>query len=410
LQENRILETMDQLPDQAAPLEQSSHIDESRRRRTRRLIIPSGKTERTFYINEFAKRLTPGLDFYLFSALCGVVLGVAILFDHPALYILAALLAPFMAPLIGLGFSTAIGAFKFFVQSLGSLLIGSAFIFICGLLSGWISKLIPGFIVSQVNFHTSFSIPDLILLLVGTILAVYLTVRVPKQRSLVASVALAYEVFLPIGVAGFGLTSGMHGIFGSSLKFAGINILLVILIGGIVLAFMHLKPFTLFGYLLTAVLIGGTLYALLLSSAINTSLQLHEGTFTQTPTWKNTEAAFPNINGTPTPNTPTIPVPMNGTATNTLVPTRTPTITLTPKPAEVWATIDIEVGVYIRQNPCADEVTCPRNGSAVPNNTVVQVLAFSEDNNWVQVRLYDGREGWVHRTYLSFDTQSTDGN
>lgn len=88
----------------------------------------------------------------------------------------------------------------------------------------------------------------------------------------------------------------------------------------------------------------------------------------------------------------------------------TRSITLTPKPAEVWATIDIDVGVYIRQNPCADEVTCPRNGSAVPNNTVVQVLVFSEDNNWVQVRLYDGREGWVHRTYLSFDTQSTDGN
>ena len=248
---------MDQTPDDQVPLEPSSRINESRRRRTRRLIVPSGRTERSIYVNEIASRLVPALDYYLFSMLCAVVLGAAILLDHPAIYILAALLAPFMAPLVGLGLSTAVGSFKFFLQSLGGLAIGSIFVFIGGLLSGWISKLTPDFYPNQALYHTRFSIPDLILLSVGTILAIYLTVRVPKQRSLVASVALAYEVYIPIGVAGFGLSSKMSQFFVPALRTAGINILLIILIGAIVLAFLRLRPFTFFGYLLTAILLAG---------------------------------------------------------------------------------------------------------------------------------------------------------
>jgi hypothetical protein len=394
---------MDQFPDESDTLEQSSHINETRRRRTRRLIVPSGKTERSLYVNEIAKRLVPGLDFYLFSALCGLVLGAAILLDHPAIYILAALLAPFMAPLVGLGFSTAVGSFRFFMQSLGSLAIGSALVFIGGVLSGWISKLFPAFSASQTQFHTIFSVSNLILLLIGTILAIYLTVRVPKQRSLVASVALAYEVYLPIGVAGFGLSSGMSAIFGSALRLAGINILLVIMIGTIVLAFLRLRPFTLFGYLLTAILLGGAAYTLIVSSAIKTTLPSPVSTVTLSAPTQETKELPIVLSETPVPPTSTIFIPAEVTPTNTLVPTRTPTVTNTPKPAEVWATINEEMGVYIRLNPCANDETCPKNGAAVPDKTPVLVLAFSEDNSWIQVRLYDGREGWVNRSYLSFN-------
>lgn len=393
---------MNQIPEDQAPLEPSSHINESRRRRTRRLIVPSGRTERSIYVNEIASRLVPAIEYYLFSMLCAVVLGAAILLDHPAIYILAALLAPFMAPLVGLGFSTAVGSFKFFMQSLGGLAIGSAFVFIGGLLSGWISKLIPNFYPNQALFHTRFSIPDLILLAVGTVLAIYLTVRVPKQRSLVASVALAYEVYIPIGVAGFGLASKMPQFFLPALRTAGINILLVILIGAIVLAFLRLRPFTFFGYLLTAILLAGTAFALIMSSALKTELtpEYTPSSLSITPTLQNSMPAL--ATETPKPPTATVPIPINATATNTLVPTRTPTVTNTPKNPDIWATINVDIGVYIRQGPCADDLQCPKVGSPIPNKTPVLVIATNPDRNWVLIHLDDGREGWVNITYITF--------
>ncbi|HCS40745.1 MAG TPA: hypothetical protein DIW44_14335 [Anaerolineaceae bacterium] len=393
---------MDQNPEEQVPLEPSSHINESRRRRTRRLIILSGRTERSIYVNEIASRLVPAIDYYLFSLLCAVVLGAAILLDHPAIYILAALLAPFMAPLIGLGLSTAVGSFKFFIQSLGGLAIGAAFVFIGGLLSGWISKLIPDFYPNQALFHTRVSIPDLILLAVGTVLAIYLTVRVPKQRSLVASVALAYEVYIPIGVAGFGLASKLPQFFLPALRTAGVNILLVILIGAVVLAFLKLRPFTFFGYLLTAILLGAALYALIMSSAIKTELSTDRtpSAFSATPTLMSSAVA--QYTETPKPPTATVPIPENATATNTLVPTRTPTVTNTPKPPETWATINIEGGVYARQAPCYDDIQCPKIIPAIPNNTLVQVLGTNPEKTWAQILMDDGSKGWVNIIYINF--------
>lgn len=393
---------MSQNQDESNPLEHSSRINESRRRRTRRLIVPSGRTERSLYVNEIANRLVPGLDFYLFSMLCALVLGAAILLDHPAIYILAALIAPFMAPLVGLGFSTAVGSFRFLMQSLGSLAIASGFIFLGGLLSGWASNLMPTFNPDQIYYHTRFSFPHLVLLLIGAVLAIYLTVRVPKQRSLVASVALAYEIFIPIGVAGFGLASGTPLVFEHALRMAGIAILLVIMVGAIVLTFLRLRPFTFFGYLMTILLLAAAIYGLFSFGALKSSLQPEQSfaTSTQTSAFADVTQILPT--NTPPPPTATLLMPVEVTPTNTLVPTRTPTVTNTPKPPEVWATINVEVGVYIRQGPCADDERCPKVGAAVANKTPVQVLAYNDDQNWVQVRLADGREGWVNRVYLTF--------
>ena len=90
--------------DQPIPDFETSHIDAERRRRRRRLLVPTGRTERAAYLNEIAKRLNPSLDFFAISLLAGLVLGAAILFDNPAIYVLAALLSPFMAPVVALGF------------------------------------------------------------------------------------------------------------------------------------------------------------------------------------------------------------------------------------------------------------------------------------------------------------------
>jgi hypothetical protein len=340
------------------PSESPSTIRETRRRRTRSLILPQGKTERAIYVNDIAKRLVPGLDFYLLSLLCGAVLAAGILLDHPAIYILAALAAPFMTPLVGLGFSTAVGSFGFFMQSLGGLAIGSALVFLMGALGGWASKLFQDLPVNQASFHIDFSFPDFLLLSVGTILAVYMTVKAPKKRSLVASVALAYEVYLPVGVAGFGLTSGINNFFqrgpadgrrehssGNHARHCG-----------------------------TAVLSSATCHVLWLfinrgDAGCYRLWTLH----VQRGSHRITAANLPGVgNETLQKNSRTIHGTFqhataagrnafSSTPTNTLVPTRTPTVTNTPRPPDVFATINEPQGVYIRQNPCTNDEHVPKS-------------------------------------------------
>ncbi len=399
---------MSDIPQDLPPLEHPSHIDESRRRRRRKLLIPSGKTERALYVGEIAKRLVPGVEFFIFSLTAGLVITLAILLDSPAIYILGALLAPFMVPVVGLGFSAAVGSLSFFLRSVGSLIIGAAFLFGSGALGGWISKLFADLPLVQARNFTSFSIPDFLLLTIGAILAIYLTVRVPKQRSLVASVPLAYEIYIPIAVAGFGLTSGINGFFPDGLKVAAVYIAWVILIGTIVLAILKLRPFTFFGYLLTAIIIGAALYTLVISSALGSSLKKQMQSFaTRTPEAPTvaeviTPTSTPTIqSATPViSNTSEIPV-----ATNTLPPTNTPTTTITPKPTPVWAKVYSPEfnGIYVRSTPGNYENYL----TTLPNEQPVQVLSDVRVINgsyWVLILMEDGRQGWVLRNLLQTAT------
>ncbi len=95
-------------PEDLSSFEYPSQISQARRRRRKHGFLPPNKGDRAALMAEVAERLVANADFYLFSLLCGVVLAVAILLDSPAIYVLAALLAPFMAPVVGLGFATVV--------------------------------------------------------------------------------------------------------------------------------------------------------------------------------------------------------------------------------------------------------------------------------------------------------------
>jgi uncharacterized membrane protein len=380
-----------------------SRIDESRRKRRQRLLIPSGKSERALYLNEIAKRLVPGVEFFAFSLVAGLVIAAGILVDSPALFILGALLAPFMAPAVGLGFSTVIGSLSFFLRSTGALLIGSLLVFGSGALAGWISRLFIALPLSEAQRFTSFTVPDFLLLTIGTVLAIYLTMRVPKQRSLVASVPLAYEIYVPISVAGFGLASGAADLFPQALWTALINIAWVILVGTITLAVLKLRPFKFFGFLLTAVVIGLALYGLYISSAIGSAVrQQMEPFITHTPRVTETTIAITSPLSSETPTPQFIPSPEEtALPTNTLVPTLTPTLTITPKPTAVWAKVYSATysGVLVRKTPGFDGEYL----TSVENESLIQVLPEVELVDgvyWSHVLLEDGRDGWMVRSLL----------
>jgi len=402
---------MSEIPQAPVPSMGRSRIDESRRKRRQRLLIPSGKSERTLYLNEIAKRLVPGVEYFAFSLVAGLVIAIGLLVDSPALLVLGALLAPFMAPAVGLGFSTVIGSLSFFLRSTGALLIGALLVFGSGALAGGISNLFLEIPLTEAERFTRFTVPDFLLLAIGTVLAIYLTIRVPKQRSLVASVPLAYELYIPVAVAGFGLASGASNLFPTALWTASINIAWVILVGTITLAVLKLRPYKFFGYMLTAVIIGAALYGLYITSAIGSAIQRQMEPFI-TLTQQNA-AIEPKTTPTLTPQADTpefTPLPSETPQpTNTLAPSLTPTLTITAKPTPVWAKVYSATysGVRVRKTPGFDGEYL----TSVENESLIQVLPEVELVDgvyWAHVLLEDGRDGWMVRNLLLTATPAPD--
>ncbi|MEN6570540.1 MAG: DUF389 domain-containing protein [Anaerolineaceae bacterium] len=398
---------MTDLPEGFSPLPPTPEPVVERRRRRRRPLIPAGKGDRALYVGQIASRLVPSFDFFLFSLLSGLVLALGVLLNSPAIYVLSALLSPFMAPLIGLGFSAAIGSLSFFLQSLAGLLLGAGLVFGSGALGGWISKLLPGLSFDQALLHTQFTLPDFVLLTIGAVLAIYLTVRNPKQRSLVASVALAYEVYLPIGIAGFGLTSGMAGSFPEALKVAAVHVGWVLLVGTVVLIFMRLRPFTFFGVFLSIIVIAAAVYGLVVTSAFGVALEkqiLPQFTLPVGQTQDQSPIKSATLTPSPRPATQTAAAEIF-TPTNTLRPTNTATVTITPKPTPVWAMVNSPsaTGIVVRENP----TFTAKYLASLLNGALVQVLpetVFADNNYWVHVITEDGTEGWVVRSLIATAT------
>lgn len=391
------LPTIEPLPDENASL------PPARRRRLRRTI--SSDSDQPDLLRELSHRTVPSFDFFLFSLLSGIVLGAALLTDSPALMILAALLAPFMAPMIGISLGSITGALTFLVQSLGSMTIGSLIVFLCGTAAGWAVNLLPQRAYQQPVYHSYFTWPDFILITLGAGLTAYLIARAPTQKPLVTSVAIAYGLYLPVGTAGFGLSSGIPGLWPQGLVLFFVHLVWAALVGTLVFWLLKLRPQTASGYLLSAtyaavgiaavILLSGqptpapVVSQLLPTEGVTAGIDVEQGTPTPSATF--TQSATPS----PVPNTAT-PTP-----TRTLVFTKTATLTITPVPTPVWARISAQEGngALIRERPNYEAEVV----QSLLNDSLVEVLNEVVTNGtvaWVKVRTVNGKEGWIVRALL----------
>ncbi|RPJ50308.1 MAG: DUF389 domain-containing protein [Chloroflexi bacterium] len=317
----------------------------------------------------------------------------------------AVALAPFMAPAIGISLGTIAGTVGFILQSLGSLSIGSLIVFLCGMVSGWAVHLLPQRIYTQAILHSRFTWPDFIVLALGAGLTAFLIVRSPHQKPLVTSIAIAYELYLPAGVAGFGLSSGIGTLWLDGTNLFITHLVWAALIGVLALSFLGLRPINATGYLLGMGYLAAGLVALTLiyppqppvmpsAQAGNTA-----GVEIQRSTSTPPIGASPTIS--PTATQPTATITPTVTPTRTLVPTKTPTMTITSVPTPVWARISATEGngalVRAEANYNASVV------SSVLNGTLVEVLPEVVTNGgvaWVHIRLVNGKEGWIVRSLL----------
>ncbi|NMB55761.1 MAG: SH3 domain-containing protein [Leptolinea sp.] len=381
---------------ESLPPEDSSSLPPARRRRQRRLLAPDTTDEQTAMLEELVARLTPSLDFLVFSFISGLIAGLAALANTPALFILAALAAPFLSPVTSLSLASIIGSRNFFLRSLVAMLIGGLLVFAGGALGGLIALQFSTIPVQHAYLHAHFSWYDFLLLALGSVLTTFFIIRSGQNpRHYVTNIALVYELYLPLGVSGFGLMTASKGLWPDGLLVFGVNLAAAILIGVAVLALTGLRPMIHLGYTIgtTVVLVG--MCALVAFSGVETARHFQVALPTLIPT--STQA--PTLTLTPT-NTRIPPTPTR-TLTPTPAPTHTPTTTFTPTPTPVkaWMSAETGGGAYIRKTPGF-------SGSlykSLLNGSQLEILPEATEVDgriWLHVISPDGYEGWVLQSAL----------
>lgn len=399
----------DQYPDDPEDL------SPARRRKAERGLVPDDLLEMADEIENLAQSTIPSFDFFLFSLLSAAIIATSILFDSPPLLVLGALTAPAMTPFLGIALGTATGSLKFFAQRLAGSLIAGGFVFLVGILGGYATFVFktPG--VQFLIYNARLSWSHFVLLIGGTVLSIY-TLKKQGQTPLLPSVAVAYELYVPLAIAGFGFGSGQPHLWPDGLVMFGVHLAVMAITGTAVFMLLGIKPLTFIGYtlgsLVTILAIVGVIGLSSAGAVVGGKIALPTlpptATFTSTP-------APPTLTPTDTPipppptATPTVP-----TATST--PQPSPTSTITPKPTPFYAEIAVSeeyAGAFIRSGPSLESQIL----TSLVNGTIIEILNPSpsydeQGRNWLNIRFIneDGetQDGWVLENLLQIATPRPD--
>jgi len=329
------------------------------------------------------------------------VLSIGLLQDIPALLVLGAVLAPMMAPAVGVSLGTVVGSTRLFLRSLAGLLIGSLLVFGIALAVGALARPEWRGDFAQAHLHTQLSWSNFLVLAVGAILLAAAIVRAhhneQRLNALFPSVALAYALYVPLTAAGLGLGTRTPHLWPDGVVLFALHLSWSILLGALTLAILGLRPLTLFGYTLGgAITLLGVIFLIGfggVGAVVGAKIGLPTPTPSLTPTLTNTPTQTP----TPIPPTATF------TPTLTLTPTLTPTITPSPTPTPIFALVRTggAEGARIRKEPGGETI------GFLANNTLVILLPETVELNgvvWARVITPDGIQGWIVQALVNVVT------
>ncbi len=373
----------------------------ARRRRARRMLVPLEADERAAFLDELAHRASPSYDFFVLSIVSAIAITAGFFTEAPALLVLGAVLAPLMAPAVGVSLGTVISSPRLFLRSLAGLLFGCLLVFLsawalAGLARAWLPQS-----PRLVHIFAQVSWPNFLVLAISAILttAAMANARGESHRlnTLFPSVALAYALYLPLAAAGFGLGTGIPHLWPDGLVVFALHLAWGILLGALTLAIMGFRPLTLFGYTLSgAVALAGVILLIGISGA-GVVVGAGFGLPTPTPTLTATPTLTPTNTATPVPPTATSTPTL--TLTPTLTPTHTPT--LTPTPILALVRTDFSEGARIRSEPGGETI------GFLTNNTLVVLLPETVAKDgvlWVRVIIPDGTQGWIVQSLVTIVT------
>ena len=370
------------------PIDDPESLPRARRRRANRMLTQMRADEREAYLEELAHQVSPGIDLYLFAVAAGLLIGLAFRFDQLALMVAAVLVAPRLAPVAGMALAAVCGSLRYFGRQIGALLLALLLVAIAAGLLGGIGDSASASVLAA--GYAGLNLVDFLVLIAGASLMGLTLARSgtidPIPRALVA-----YELFLPAAAVGYGLATAQSSVWQGSVMTLALNLSWAVVACGLVLVLYGFRPLTGSGYSLPASI--GLMAAIGLLSALNLGVSVLAAVPTPTPTPSPTPTATP----TPPPTaTRTATATDTATITPTVTDTATPTVTPTPPSAVVFGTGG--AGVLLRDAPNGE------SSSGLIEGLPVVIIAGPETvggEAWLQVRVSDGREGWILARYIA---------
>jgi hypothetical protein len=372
-----------------------------RRRAMRRAYFPSDETERAALFTHLAKRAFPSYELFIFSLVAGTIIGVGYFFNAPGVLVFGALVAPVLTSWIGISLAIVAGAGRLFAQTTLAIFISSLLVFITGLIAGYATHIFPQPLTFNEAFtHSHLWWYELVVLTIGAVLITVSFVR-SERNPYLPSALVAYELFLPLSAAGFGLGSGVgigeiwpQGALVFLVHFAWATLFCIF-----TLFFLRFYPISLGGFSFTGLILIVLIAWLASATGALDWIQIQAGLATPkpAPTLQTTHTLplVPTISPTTTPEPVTVVIGVptltpSKTPTPepraTEAPTKVPTSTITAEPTPIIALIKASEGggAFIREKPGGKVLVTLGNGSTVtivPND-------LQEVNRVVWVHVY----------------------
>jgi uncharacterized membrane protein len=395
-----------------------------RRRALRRASFPTDEAGRAELFTHLVRRAFPSYELFVFSLVAGAILGVGYLFNAQALLIFGILVAPLLTPWVGTTLSIVAGALRLFLQTIAALLISTLIIFLGGWLAGFASRSFQPLTLNEAFIHSRLWWPDLVALTIGAVLITVSFVR-SEDRPYLPSALLAYELFLPLCAAGFGLGSGvgLGEIWPQGLFVFFVHLAWATFFGLLTLFFLRFYPTSIGGFAFTGLVLVGLLATVIIYTNFGNSIAGNAPLSAPEPVSaiESTPPAIPSMTPSPEEDQATaviaIPVitasrtPGPSSTPATLSPTETSTSTVTAEPTPILAMIRASEGggAFIRESPGGQVLITLANGSTVtiiPND-----LQEVDSVIWVHVftiRNGERVEGWMIQTVLQTATPIAD--
>jgi len=290
-----------------------------RRRANRNEMFPADAEGQAALISSLSRRAYPSFELFVFSLVCGAILGLGFLLDSQAVLLLGILVTPLMTPWVGFLLALITGSPRFIFETLMALLISAVIVFLGGLMTGFAARLFLPITLTNVFIHARLWIPALVVLAIGAITLVASFAR-SEDKPFLPSVIIAYAFYLPINAGGFGLGSGVAGIWPQGILVFIVHFALASTLGLLTLFAIRLRPTTQ-GIIvsgITLLLFVGTLI-ILMGSGLPSSAQREPSVIVPTATSTTEPTALPSL-------TPSL----IATTTSSPRPSSTPTkVTLT---------------------------------------------------------------------------------
>lgn len=416
------------------PRVEETHAQPARRRRaTRRSSIPRDAEGQATLISDLSRRAYPSFELFIFSLVCGAILGLGFLLDSQTVLLLGILVAPLMTPWVGFLLAILTGSPRFLFETVMALFISGALVFGGGLLTGFAARLFPPLTLTNVFVHSRLWIPALVVLAIGAVTLVASFVR-SESKPFLPSVLIAYAFYLPISASGLGLGYGLVGVWPQGMLVFLAHFAIASVLGLITLYALRLRP-SMGGIIFSGVTL--LLFAGILFIVTGAGFPTKEAaTVVATSTPVTQPSALPTLTpsliptatntirpaSTSAPRTPTssttpdgtititetgeTPSPVPVTLSVTLPVTETPTITLTVPTTPTYARIAANEGggANLRQSPGGKYIMTLLNGTIVETYSDFQEI---DTVTWVHVFVtVNGNrvEGWLLESVVAYAT------